>query len=76
MLLCHELVELTGLQMRHFSTLSLDERGKLLSDGLEDCRNDFEDAIDKAQKTTLHVFVVVLENAIEHIEELLLVLNH
>ena len=43
---------------------------------LEDVRYDVEDAIDQAQKTTLHVFVVVLENLVEFVEELDFSLHH
>ena len=59
-----------------WKTSSSNENTQFFSYCLKDCWNDFKDAIDKAQKTALDVFVIVSEYSIKHVKELYLVLNN
>ena len=61
--------------MGHLSAASLDQACQLLSHRLEDCRDDLENAIDEAKKAALHILIVVLQDAVKHVEELDLILN-
>lgn len=64
------LTELLRLHLR-----ALNEHGQLVGDRLENSRHYLLDAFSETQQRALHVFVVVLEQFVELVEELYLLLH-